>query len=781
MKKIIWLVIGISVAIMAYPTDYKCTFKLANFEQVNETHFEFDLQLHNRGTLPFGLDAAQTKILLNADMFRGLSPNGARSLTCVSTDLVGDYGGDGVNRPTLAQMMTVTLNDGFLVYVTTELPFEWPKIDVVQPGSYLKLARIKVLFSTGAGPVSLWRNQPFAEVEHGVMFDPLAGHHTVTRVNVYDATSEPGVVYKNTEPTSGSPDYSVVPQDPVENLPSQEVLASACFSGTGDYSSTNLWNASTSSVITGYNQLPSANQRVLIKGDCHVTGNWTHAAQLTVARDATLRVKERLAAPALKISSNGSVLVEPTKTLVVSDTVNNDGTLVLQSSELGTGVYLAPATNLGSGEVEVQQYLTGTNNGEVPRGRMWYIAPPLAGATSQVVDAAGMSKLWYYSEPANGYTEITDNESILQPGTGYVVRLETTSTVNFIGSSPLTNAVTIPLSYTSANSKRGFTLVGNPYTSFLDWAAVETSVEVLPTIWVRSFSGTSMGFDTYNRALNLGVSNNGNRVSQYIAPMQAFWVETSAPASITMKPEHRTEKDVIYSDNRLKMKPTQADSLEYVKIKLTGSGGSDETILSFTSEASDALDPLDSKKMYDEEAQIEVYTLIENIPVAINCMEYNQSGKIYPLQVRVVEAGELVVSLDDYRLTHPDYQLYLYDSARGTRINLSAEGSSTVYWEATDSADRLSLVLKTKDQTTSTGVNVLSNLMIHSVGKGKLAFNPSTDQTVKLSIFTLSGVRVLTSMISTSEILSHSLPKGYYLVTLIPETGSATTQKLIIN
>lgn len=780
MRKLTLLIIGLSLSVVLYSADYSCTFKLANFEQVSETQFEFDLQLHNKGTLPFGLDAAQTKILLNADIFRGLSPNGARALTCISTDLKGDYGGDGMNTPTIAQMMSVTLNNGFLVFVTNELPFVWPKIDVIQPGSYLKLARIKVLFTTGSGPASLWRNQPFAEVEHGVMFDPLAGQHTVTRVNVFDATSEPGVVYKDTEPTSGSPDYSVMPMDPVGNLPAQEVLASACFSGTGDHTSTGLWNSSTSSAISGYNQFPSASQRVLIKGNCTVSESWSHSAQLKITRDAILTVKERLAAPALKISSNGRLVVEPTKSLVVSDAVENDGTIVIQSTETGTGVYMAPATTSGTGKLEVQQYLTGTNNGEVPRGRMWYIAPPLAGTTSAVVDAAGMTRLWYYSEPANAYTEITDNSTVMEPGKGYVVRLATNSTLKFIGSTPVINAVTIPLSYTSDNSKRGFTLVGNPYTSYLDWAMVETSSEVLPTIWLRSFSGTSMGFDTYNRALNLGVSNNGNRVSNYLAPMQAFWIETSAAASVTMKPEHRTEKDLVYTDNRLKAKSMHADSLQYIKIEITGSKGSDETILAFTREASDAIERLDSKKMRDSEAQVELFSMVNNIPLAINCLESRQYDKQYPLQVQCRESGELLVSIDNLRLTDSQEKIYLYDSARGTFFDLTEDQTASIYWENTDAPDRLSIVFKTSDQITDVADDNRSVWKVTPMSKGKLHVMGEDGSSAKLTLYTLSGIILETTDFKGPGIISHSLPAGCYLVTILTNGGKHTTQKLYI-
>lgn len=240
------------------------TYKLTNFNQVDETTLEFDLELHNTGTQAFGLDAAQVKILLNQSMFKALSPNGASALKCVSSDLVGAYGGDGVNQPTLAQQITVTLNNGFLVFVTNILPPVWPVIDLFEPGTFKKLATIRLSFITFSPPAT-YKKQPFAEIANSIAFDPLAGHHTVLRANVYDASFAP-VVYENTDV---SPTYVAMPQPLRVGLPStNSILAGYCFTGTGNFSTTTLWNNATHSTITGYHVVPSPTNSAIINGVC---------------------------------------------------------------------------------------------------------------------------------------------------------------------------------------------------------------------------------------------------------------------------------------------------------------------------------------------------------------------------------------------------------------------------------------------------------------------------------------------------------------------------------
>src|ERR1035437_4558247 len=247
---------------------YSSNFKLTNFKQVDETSFTFDLELHNTGDVAFGVDAAQCKIVYNQSIYGAESANivQVRAVSPLSTDLVGWYGGDGVNAPTLlSQRMTVTGNSGFIVFVINALPnVDFSEIDLFLPGGYKKLATIKVFFTTGLGPNI--RNHPFEEVLHSLSLDANLINHTVNRVNVYDAVSTPGTVYKR----GLIPDFTQMPQPTIENLPSSSanrLLSKYCFSGVGDYADVTRWNNATSTDITGYHVAPSGTSNVIIDGD----------------------------------------------------------------------------------------------------------------------------------------------------------------------------------------------------------------------------------------------------------------------------------------------------------------------------------------------------------------------------------------------------------------------------------------------------------------------------------------------------------------------------------
>ena len=136
-------------------------------------------------------------------------------------------------------------------------------------------------------------------------------------------------------------------------------------------------------------------------------------------------------------------------------------------------------------------------------------------------------------------------------GRGYLAQLKSNNTYLYSGT---LNNGTISLTPTRTGTKasaRGFNLVGNPYPSYLNWKSAEiTKTNIRQTIWFRTLSKNSangtMVFDTYDGTVGTGNGETGV-VSQYIPPMQGFWVKVDTDnkaASLIFRTAARLHHDV---------------------------------------------------------------------------------------------------------------------------------------------------------------------------------------------------------------------------------------------
>ena len=103
--------------------------------------------------------------------------------------------------------------------------------------------------------------------------------------------------------------------------------------------------------------------------------------------------------------------------------------------------------------------------------------------------------------------------------------LRTTGTLEVCATRTFTTSSTVPLSGASA----GFSLVGNPYWSVLDWHLVtKTNLEQTLYYWDPTLTGTGNrgAYVSYN--ISTGSSNVSSSVNRYIQPGQAFFVRNTA-------------------------------------------------------------------------------------------------------------------------------------------------------------------------------------------------------------------------------------------------------------
>jgi hypothetical protein len=428
-----------------------------------------------------------------------------------------------------------------------------------------------------------------------------------------------------------------------------------------------------------------------------------------------------------------------------------------------------------SGTTVVEQYLTGAVT-TVPSGRFWYVSSPVSGATSAVFSAAGSNKLWSYSEAANAYSEITDNTTGLTVGQGYVARLAASDTIRFTGT--LYNSEkTIDITCTgSTNTKRGFQLIGNPYTSFLDWDAAQKG-DMESTIWQRGInSSNAMVFDTYSSSTKVGTGNNGTAITNEIPPMQAFWVksETGSTGSVGFT------NSMCSHQKGIKLRAAETTNNQVIRLKVSNGANSDETILVSNENASNELDSYDSPKMSNENATIpEIYTLAGNEELVINSLNTIQENQDITLGFRTGESKTFTIQATEISGLSNDLKLFLKDRLTGSISDLSDATYYSFASDMTDTQTRFAVILaKNATNLESTTKSIL--LYRNEDNRIALKLEGFANNEGTINVYSILGQHLLCQKVNgQTAIVNEQLAPGIYIVSANVDNNNVT-QKVTI-
>ena len=757
---------------MAFPLigfgQYNAKYKLANFQQVNETYLEFDLQLHNTGSLVFGLDNMQCRINFNPAIYGGqlLVPTArARAATAQSTDLIGEYGGDGVNPPTLSQQVTTYFNvtttgtpvgivQGYMIVSTGQIP-DGAKIDLIQPGTFLKIARIRLTCTIGTG--GTLQNLPFSELLPNIVFDPILGNHIVNRANSYtpiDSRSGWKIGLANSI-------TAVTTQTPVENLTQNNVLAGYCFTGTGNYTDAARWNNATTNTVAGFNVVPPATSNAIIAGACTVNANNTVNA-LTINGGGQLT-----------LNSGTSTLA--TNLYINSDATTGTGTFVDMNATSSTGGLTV------NGATNVQQY--------VSTGRNWYVSSPVASAATSIITGTTGNTLWSYVEPSASWITTDPSFTVAK---GYVANvIPTNGNIMFTGGALNTGAQTNSTLTRSVVASTGFNLVGNPYPSYLNWiSALAASPTLEPTMWYRTKNTAVPSvyvFDTFNATPGVGTSNNGTAVTGFIPPAQAFWVRvlTGQPTgTLSLTNAMRTHQDV--TTNRLKTRSSAGSSQQVLRLQVSNGINSDEAIVLFNPKASDEYDAYDSGKMSNNNEVIpEIYTIAGTEKLVINGLNSVYTNEEVPLGFTTGEDNSFTIQATEISNFDNNTKIVLRDKLLNTEKELKIGNAYSFSSEKADTPERFSIVFKSTSVTTGIGNTDASgseSIFIYKNQDGQITVNRK-DAIGEGTVTVCNAIgQVLTNVSTTGTItvVEKRFIPGVYLVK-VTLAGKNTTKRVIIN
>ncbi|MFN8240600.1 MAG: hypothetical protein U0X39_07590 [Bacteroidales bacterium] len=293
---------------------------------------------------------------------------------------------------------------------------------------------------------------------------------------------------------------------------------------------------------------------------------------------------------ALLINPGSSLEVNSARRLTVNGTLtNNAGVsgLILKSSSAGNASLLQYSDNVSvtaelyiNGAAEAWHFLSSPVSAQALSGS-WTPSGTYGNGTGYDLYAWNeATSCWVYYNSTTGsvsWSTIHPSENFVS-GKGYLYSLQAADqTKQFTGI--LNNgSVTMPVTRASINADlAGFTLTGNPYSSYLDWQAVSG--------WTRSALVTSgTGYDMWiwnPQANNYGVINSAggsgtNSVTRYIAPMQGFLVRSAVNGNISVNNLARTNN--MNGPWLKKANINQNNDIQISVESATGSG-SDEVVI----------------------------------------------------------------------------------------------------------------------------------------------------------------------------------------------------------
>lgn len=501
-------------------------------------------------------------------------------------------------------------------------------------------------------------------------------------------------------------------------------------------------------------------------------GTWIDVAS---APDNNGRGVEIEAGHEMTINANASlsaVTLKPGAKLTLNNGHSfSPGTFTLESNASATATFVDKRTHANKTDITatVQQHLPAAST-----RTWWYLASPVTGAASSVF---GSNKVGDYSETTRSYSSPFATPTTLTAGKGYVVKMTAASAANYVFENKTLNTgdisvlLTRTVTETADNAKRGFNLVGNPYPSYIDWDYVYLEADnVRSTIWYRTLNGASMEFHTYNAELGVG---SPTTASEYIPPMQAFWVKVDtdpvSPATVSNGTLNFTN-DMRSHDESEDGNPLKAPAADRQLVRLNISNGtlSDETVIATHPSASDSYDRFDSEKMANGDTnRPEIFSMAGSQELVINGISPLTDSKQIALGVRPGRAGNYTISLTEWRNTG-NMEAVLRDNQLGEELILTESNNYSFDTDGSTSTSRFSLLFRAKGSNTGFD-RISSDLLIYASQKSIRVESASLEGNT-ISIFNALGQPIFNGKAQSNRLEINGLTPAVYLVKVNHQT-----------
>jgi hypothetical protein len=563
----------------------------------------------------------------------------------------------------------------------------------------------------------------------------------------------------------------------------------------------NSWNTASNWSL---NTVPSSSDDVLI------SSNGSNAPVMDV--DVTIPAGKSLTI------TGGTLTIAPGKVLTIAGTANFGGRPVtFKSNATGTAMLgIITGTLTGATSVTVERFIPAgkrafrllspavTTTGFISGN--WQEQTHITGGASGGFDATETNNpsMYTYNNQAaqgvSGWTPIPNtNNTNLIAGVGYrvLIRGDKTPTNITSASADAMNAAitlsatgtlktgTVPLSLSSTPSinnttntvTNGFSLVGNPYQSAVDWNAVtKTDIDVTywawdPNMGTSTQRGRYVSFNGTTNSVLDGAGSPLSYVGQFIQPGQAFFVKNTGSSAGTLTFEEADKATTSANVFRTANTPSLGVALYDPNELAIGGYPIDATKAVFSAEYTNELGLGDATKL--EAAGENIAWFRNNTKLAIDAAAPVTTSD--ELAMKTMRLGANKNYTFKIQTTNFDNALtpYLVDTFLNTQTEIATSQAylasfATTSNQASYSEDRFKIVFQTSALTTD---DFVKNIKLYpNPAKAGASFYVDGITEATVSVYNVVGQNIPVTVMSQGNAVqvtpSASLSKGVYLVSI---------------
>lgn len=459
----------------------------------------------------------------------------------------------------------------------------------------------------------------------------------------------------------------------------------------------------------------------------------------------------------------GQVEIAAGRCISVSGTTILNAPLLLRSDATGTACFIDHGPIIYSAKdnasISVERY--------IPSKDEWhYVSSPVQNSTAQFFSGSYLNAYDTDNSTWVPFTNLNQAVNTMQGYSSKVPAASSEQTYTFSGQ--LNTARTSPLSIDLTDGGDGYNLVGNPFPSVIDWDHANwTKTDIADAVYTWNASTGSYASYVDGAAVNGG--------SQYIAPMQGFFVEATG-----VNPSLQIDDNDVRVDEAASFLKSDDEFLNQLSINLEGTTGTDEIMIRFIEEASSAFDgQYDAHKMFGKAELAQVFAIDnEDNPMAIHSLSTVKETEFVKLGLRISKTGNHTLLFDDQESFIENVTITLEDKKTQIFRVLNAQDQYEFNYEEGENADRF--ILHFKDVTSVSEINDLE-LFAYTIGHS-IYVNIEEDMEA-IQVYNLGG-QIIYEMNNpqegTHKLDLPELTKGVYFLKLKKKHASRT-QKIIIH